>query len=99
MSSALLSKVKQTETKNRQFNEDGKYGIVQYNDIQDDEEVDPRTIELMNTVIQEQNPDLVIINGDMLNADLDTADEVKQAIDTIAKPMEENKVNWAVTQQ
>ncbi|WP_156289429.1 metallophosphoesterase family protein [Oceanobacillus salinisoli] len=88
---------KTNENKKLQFNEDGKYRIVQFNDIQDDEEVDPRTMELMNTVIQDQSPDLVILNGDMLNAGLDTAEEVKQAIDTISKPMEENEVNWAVT--
>lgn len=80
-----------------QFNSDGKYRIVQFNDIQDDEDIDPRTIELMSTVLDDKKPDLAILNGDMLTADLESPEEVKQAIDTIAQPMEERGVHWAVT--
>ncbi|UOQ93299.1 metallophosphoesterase family protein [Halobacillus shinanisalinarum] len=88
---------KTNENEKLQFNADGKYRIVQFNDIQDDEDIDPRTIELMNTVLDEQKPDLAILNGDMLNADLETPEEVKQAIKTITQPMEDRGVQWAVT--
>lgn len=88
---------KTNENEKLQFNSDGKYKIVQFNDIQDDEDIDPRTIELMNTVLDDQNPDLAILNGDMLTAEIDTAEEVKQALDTIAQPMEDRGIQWAVT--
>lgn len=88
---------KANEANPLQFNEDGKYKIVQFNDTQDNDDIDVRTVELMGTLLDEQNPDLVIINGDMLNGELDTADEVKEAIDHIAQPMEEREVHWAVT--
>jgi hypothetical protein len=88
---------KTNENKKLQFNADGNYKIVQFNDIQDDEEIDSRTIELMNTVLDAEKPDLAILNGDMMNADIDTEEEVKQAIENIAKPMEERGVHWAVT--
>ncbi|WP_213421302.1 metallophosphoesterase family protein [Bhargavaea massiliensis] len=100
MTTSLISpsvEGKTNENKKLQFNADGNYKIVQFNDIQDDEETDPRTIELMNTVLDEEKPDLAILNGDMMNGDLDTEEEVKQAIENIAKPMEERGVHWVVT--
>lgn len=88
---------KTNENKKLQFNSNGKYKIVQFNDIQDDEDIDSRTIELMNTVLDKQKPDLAILNGDMLNADMETAEEVRQAIDNIAQPMEDRGIQWVVT--
>lgn len=80
-----------------QFNEDGKYKVVQFNDTQDNDEIDQRTVELMGTLLDEEKPDLAIINGDMLDDAMDSAEEVKEAIDHIAQPMEERGVHWAVT--
>lgn len=91
------SKGKANETSELYFNKDGKYKIVQFNDTQDNDDIDVRTVDLMRKLIDEENPDLVIINGDMLNDDMDKEEEVKQAIDYIAQPMEERKVNWAIT--
>ncbi|MFC3040716.1 metallophosphoesterase family protein [Virgibacillus xinjiangensis] len=88
---------KTNENEKLQFNSDGKYKIVQFNDMQDDEDIDPRTVELMETVLDDKEPDLAILNGDMTNGDMETTEEVKQAIDNIAQPMEERGVKWAVT--
>lgn len=88
---------KTNENENLLFNENGKYKIVQFNDTQDDEEIDPRTIELMNKVLDEQQPDLVIVNGDVINGDMETPEEVKQAMDNVIQPMEESGIHWAVT--
>lgn len=91
------SKGKANEANSLHFNEDGKYKIVQFNDTQDNDDIDVRTVDTMRSLIDDENPDLVIINGDMLDDDMDTAEEVKQAIDHIAQPMEEKKVHWAIT--
>ena len=39
------------------FKSDGKFKIVQFNDTQDDERIDRRTIELMEKVLDAEKPD------------------------------------------
>ena len=46
------------------FNSDGKFKVVQFNDTQDDERIDRRTIELMEKVLDTEKPDFVVLNGD-----------------------------------
>ncbi|MFL0363129.1 metallophosphoesterase family protein [Bacillus sp. PK3_68] len=79
------------------FNSDGRFKIVQFNDPQDDERIDRRTIQLMEKVLDAEKPDFVVINGDMLASGPDTPLEVKQAINNLAQPMEKRKIQWAVT--
>lgn len=80
-----------------QFNSDGKFRIVQFNDMQDDEKIDPRTVKLMDKVLDDKKPDIVVLNGDSINGDMETPEEVKKAINNIAQPMEKRGVKWAVT--
>ncbi|GGB52735.1 phosphoesterase [Lentibacillus populi] len=80
-----------------QFNSDGKFKIVQFNDMQDDENIDPRTVKLMEKVLDDEKPDLVVLNGDSINGDMETSREVMKAINNIAQPMEERGVKWVVT--
>ncbi|KAB7707658.1 phosphoesterase [Bacillus aerolatus] len=80
-----------------QFNPNGKFKIVQFNDTQDDERVDRRTIQLMEKVLDSEKPDFVVLNGDNLSSGCDTALEMKQAINNIAQPMEQRGIKWAIT--
>ncbi|WP_248925777.1 metallophosphoesterase [Paenibacillus hamazuiensis] len=80
-----------------QFNADGKFKIVQFNDMQDDEHIDRRTVELMEKVLDAEKPDLVVLNGDNITGGCDTAAEMKQAMNNIAQPMEKRGIKWAVT--
>ncbi|WP_060681027.1 metallophosphoesterase family protein [Virgibacillus halodenitrificans] len=80
-----------------QFNSNGKFKIVQFNDTQDDEDIDPRTVALMEKTLDEEKPDFVVINGDMIQGDVKNKKQVKKAIDNIAQPMEERGVKWAIT--
>jgi len=80
-----------------QFNADGKFKIVQFNDTQDDELIDRRTVELMEKVLDAEKPDFVVLNGDNITGGCDTATEMKQAMNNIAQPMEERGIKWAVT--
>ncbi|WP_089967555.1 metallophosphoesterase [Lihuaxuella thermophila] len=80
-----------------QFNPDGTFKIVQFNDSQDDGNIDPRTLQLMEKVLDEEKPDLVVHNGDMIAGGCDTPDEVRNAIDHIAQPMEKKRINWVIT--
>jgi hypothetical protein len=73
-----------------QFNSNGKFKVVQFNDTQDDERIDRRTIELMEKVLDSEKPDCI-------TGGCDTELEMKQALNNVAQPMEERKIKWAVT--
>ncbi|UVI32933.1 metallophosphoesterase family protein [Paenibacillus spongiae] len=79
------------------FDSDGKFKIVQFNDTQDDEDIDPRTVQLMERVLDAEKPGFVVMNGDNITGGTDTPDEVRKAINNIAMPMEERGIPWAIT--
>lgn len=85
------------QTSKLRFNRKGKFKIVQFNDTQDDERIDRRTIELMEKVLDSEKPDFVVLNGDNISSGCDSALEMKQAINNVAMPMETRKIKWAVT--
>lgn len=79
------------------FGKDGTFTIVQFNDTQDDEHIDRRTIELMESVLDSVEPDLVIMNGDNITGGCENALAMKQAMNNIVLPMEDRKIPWAIT--
>ena len=79
------------------FRSDGKFKVVQFNDTQDDEQTDRRTIELMDRTLDAEKPDFVVINGDVINGGCDTELDVKQALNHVVRPMESRQIPWAVT--
>lgn len=79
------------------FRPDGKFKVVQFNDTQDDEQTDRRTIELIDRTLDAEKPDFVVINGDVINGACDTELDVKQALNHVVRPMESRKIPWAVT--
>ena len=79
------------------FRPDGRFKVVQFNDTQDDEQTDRRTIELMDRTLDAEKPDFVVINGDVINGGCDTELEVKQALNHVVQPMESRKIPWAIT--
>ncbi|PYI55967.1 phosphoesterase [Paenibacillus flagellatus] len=79
------------------FADDGTFKIVQFNDSQDDEDIDPRTVELMEKVLDAEKPGFVVLNGDNITGGTDTPSEVERAIGHIARPMEERGIPWAIT--
>ncbi|GAB3759593.1 metallophosphoesterase family protein [Microlunatus parietis] len=84
---------------NRQlsFGNDGTFTIVQFNDTQDDEQIDRRTIELMEKTLDSVRPDLVIMNGDNITGGCENALAMRQAMNNVVLPMEDRKIPWAVT--
>ncbi|MFC3885030.1 metallophosphoesterase [Bacillus songklensis] len=71
--------------------------MVQFNDTQDDEHIDRRTVQLMERVLDEEKPDFVVLNGDNITGGYDTPTEMKQAINNVAQPMEQRGIKWAIT--
>jgi predicted MPP superfamily phosphohydrolase len=78
------------------FNNDGKFKIVQFTDTQDGANTDPRTITLMNNILDKEEPNLVVLTGDNIDGKCKTEEDVKKAINNIAEPMENRKIPWAV---
>ncbi|SEE22663.1 metallophosphoesterase family protein [Jiangella alba] len=79
------------------FTGDGTFKIVQFNDTQDDERIDRRTIELMEKVLDSERPDLVVHNGDNITGGCANATEMKQAMNNVVQPMESRAIPWVVT--
>lgn len=79
------------------FNSNGKFKIVQFNDTQDDERIDRRTIQLMEKVLDSEKPDFVVLNGDNITGGCDTELEMMQAMNNVVQPMEQRKIRWAAT--
>ncbi|OIK09729.1 phosphoesterase [Bacillus sp. MUM 116] len=96
----LLSSVAHAETNDHtklQFKPDGKFKIVQFNDTQDDERIDRRTIQLMEKVLDNEKPDFVVLNGDNISGGCESEIEMKEAMNNVAQPMEKRGIKWAVT--
>ncbi|MCI9888039.1 metallophosphoesterase family protein [Micrococcales bacterium 31B] len=79
------------------FRTDGTFKVVQFNDTQDNHETDRRTVELMAAVLDAERPDFVVINGDVINGDMETAEQVKLAVRKVVTPMEQRCIPWAIT--
>ncbi|MDP4091735.1 MAG: metallophosphoesterase family protein [Bacillota bacterium] len=78
------------------FKPDGTFKIVQFTDIQDGPDIDSRTINLMNRVLDYEKPDLVVLTGDITDERSKTEADVKKAIGEVAQPMEKRHIPWAV---
>jgi len=79
------------------FNTDGTFTIVHFTDTQDDHEVDPRTVRLMEAVLDDQRPDLVVFTGDNIRSGPNTADEARAAMDAIVRPVESRGIPWLLS--
>lgn len=77
------------------FNENGKFKIVQFADIQDGPKMNKKTLVLMNQILDYEKPDLVILTGDNLDCRCKTKEDVITAIKNIASPMEKRNIYWA----
>lgn len=75
----------------------GTFKIVQFTDTQDDQDIDERTVELIEAVLDDQKPDLVIFTGDNIAGKKMTAQQVQKAIDNIAQPVEAQRIPWLIT--
>ncbi|GAA1845877.1 metallophosphoesterase family protein [Agromyces salentinus] len=79
------------------FRGDGTFKVVQFNDTQDDELTDRRTVELIEKTLDAEKPDFALINGDVITGGCETRLAVKQAINNVVWPMESRGIPWAVT--
>ncbi|UEJ81526.1 metallophosphoesterase family protein [Brachybacterium halotolerans subsp. kimchii] len=79
------------------FREDRTFTIVQFNDTQDGPHTDRRTTALQEAVLDDVRPDLVVLNGDVIDGRPTTPREVARALHNVARPMEERSIPWVLT--
>jgi len=79
------------------FGSDGLFTIVHFTDVQDDQEIDPRTVRLLEAILDERTPDLVVFTGDNVRSGPETPEEVRAAIRGFVSPVEEREIPWLVT--
>jgi len=79
------------------FNKDKTFKIVQFTDTQDDQEIDPRTSALINAVLDDQGPDLVVFTGDVIKGGPQTPEDVMQAINNVVSPVDTRGIPWFIT--
>lgn len=81
------------------FDSDGKFKIMQINDTQDTDHMNKRTVAFIKKAIEKENPDLVVIVGDMLSDAFlfATEDRIKDALNCLGDIMKETKTPFAVT--
>ncbi len=79
------------------FHKNKQFKIVQFTDTQDDHEIDPRTVALMEAVLDDQKPNLVVFTGDNINGGPKASADVAKAIENIIKPVEDRAIPWLVT--
>ena len=78
------------------FKAEGSFKIVQFTDTQDDQDIDPRTVQLMEAVLDTEAPDLVVFTGDNVRSGPETAEDVWIAINNIAAPVDSREIPWLV---
>jgi hypothetical protein len=79
------------------FKSDNTFKIVQFTDTQDDQFIDPRTVALINAVLDDQKPDLVILTGDNIKSGPKTPADVKTAINNVVSPVDTRGIPWFIT--
>lgn len=77
------------------FNKNGKFKILMLSDIQETLNYDKRTLNNMNKIIKNTNPDLVVLGGDNCDGTvLKTETELKDYLDIFLAPMEKIKIPY-----
>ena len=77
------------------FKPNKTFKIVQFSDIQDDQNLDPRTSSAMARILDSEKPDLVVLTGDTVSTGgLTKIEDLKSAIQQLSKPMEDRRIPW-----
>lgn len=77
------------------FNEDGKFKIVIFADIQDTYPLKEDTVRYMNQILDQEKPDLVLLAGDNHCGGLGNKSQLKTYLTAMCEPMESRKIPWA----
>jgi len=79
------------------FGAGGTFTIVHFTDVQDDQEIDARTVQLIEAVLEDHEPDFVVFTGDNVRSGPETPADVWQAIDGFSRPVDSRGIPWMIT--
>ena len=87
------------------YNKNKKFKIMQITDIQEVPKISPDTKKLLNAVIEQEKPDLVVLTGHHINgygasykvSARDTAHPLKETLEALLKPVTDAGIPYAVT--
>ncbi|MCD7826963.1 MAG: metallophosphoesterase [Clostridiales bacterium] len=79
---------------NLQFNSDGQFKILVFADIQDDEDVEQSTLQLMAEALDACEPDLVVLLGD--NTVATGYENQYKAIEAVTEPIRSRNIPYAM---
>ena len=83
--------------KRLQCKPDGTFKVVMFSDTHYVKEIEPLTTDLIEKVLDEEKPDMVVMGGDCISgAGVDTVEQLKKAISYVAYPMEKREIPWAI---
>lgn len=88
-----------SEDTSLQFNEDGKFKIMQVNDTQDTHNINKKTVKFLKAALESEKPDLVVIAGDML-ADFypfSTKEKLEKALYELGKIFDDAATPFTMT--
>lgn len=77
------------------FNEDGKFKIVIFADIQESYPLRADTKKYINKILDLEKPDLVLLGGDNHSGGITNKSQFRTYMNSISEPMESRKIPWA----
>ncbi len=96
MSTPDLLKPYITPKKNLQFRLDGSFKICCFSDLHQTADFHPNTLAAMHRVIEKEQPDLVLLGGDIWNEVPEaTVEQLREFLDIFTSPMEQRSIPWA----
>ncbi len=78
------------------FDDQGKFKLIQFTDIQDDQDVDSRVLSLINNAMAIYQPDLVVMTGDNVTTNRNQSN-FKSAVDSFLAPIISRNIPYAIT--
>ncbi|MBE6599230.1 MAG: hypothetical protein E7638_07300 [Ruminococcaceae bacterium] len=79
-----------------QFRKDGTFRVLMMSDLQESSQYDPRSLRSVEAVLDEGDPDLVILGGDNCNGpEIKNEQDLRDFLDIFTAPMEKRGIPWA----
>lgn len=83
--------------KNLYFNDLGKFKIMIFSDIRMPKAVDEKIVANMERLLDQEQPDFVILGGDVHDGTISNAAELRTVLDALNAPLEEREIPWCHT--
>ena len=78
------------------FREDGTFRVLMMSDLQESAKYDPRSLSSVEVLLEEADPDLVILGGDNCDGHMIKCEnDLKEFLDVFIAPLEKRGILWA----